>query len=571
MPVISKFVASDGVTYDITDGRGMFVGTCATAASAQVKAVTISNDQNFILRTGAVIAVKFTYSNTYKSTTSAPCKMNVNGTGDKNIYYTNTATLNNSTSTIAFGTANYYHFYVYDGTNWVWNGYSNESNTTYSGMTAAEITAGTGTTNRLISPANLKTAIQTWETDSYTKEETDELIEVLPSLVDESTKNIYKLYYRPVNANNLQYTINSDGTITVTGGYGSLICKVYIGFLADIPSSQGLVFSGCPAGGSENTYHSYLYINDNNRYIELGDGVLKDLETGTQYQTMPSTGTITWTLHVINGNTTYPLTFKPMVCSLEDWKVSHSYVPYCESNYELTQRVGVSYNALDAIAMDGSKNKLQNNASSTGIFTVNSDGTVTATVPASNTQTSLVLYTADNDISFDQDMVLSGCPADGSYVYKYAIYLLDANGNIVMIGEDGMADEGITRVIPAGTAFRSVRILIRANIGAQTLTFKPMLCDKDLYSMSPDYIPYAPSNRELYEADKTLDQIKFTPETSAPTSSQRLLFSSPRSNNNLTMLVGKLDSSTNYVQFYVNGVDKGYIKFDVSRNINTWQ
>ena len=227
--------------------------------------------------------------------------------------------------------------------------------------------------------------------------------------------------------------------------------------------------------------------------------------------------------------------------------------------------------AVNDIAMDGTKNKLQNTASSTGIFTVYDDGTVKATVPASNSQTSLVIYTADNDISFDHDMVLSGCPADGSYVYKYAIYLLDANGNIVMIGEDGMADEGITRVIPAGTAFRSVRILIRANIGAQTLTFKPMLCDKDLYSMSPDYIPYAPSNRELYEADKGLDQIKFTPETSAPTSSQRLLFSSPRSNNNLTMLVGKLDSSTNYVQFYVNGVDKGYIKFDVSRNINTWQ
>lgn len=36
------------------------------------------------------------------------------------------------------------------------------TNTTYGGMTAAEITAGTATTNRLISPVNLKTAIQTW-------------------------------------------------------------------------------------------------------------------------------------------------------------------------------------------------------------------------------------------------------------------------------------------------------------------------------------------------------------------------------------------------------------------------
>lgn len=38
-----------------------------------------------------------------------------------------------------------------------------DSNTTYSSMTAAEITAGTWTTARLITPANLKTAIQTWE------------------------------------------------------------------------------------------------------------------------------------------------------------------------------------------------------------------------------------------------------------------------------------------------------------------------------------------------------------------------------------------------------------------------
>lgn len=33
------------------------------------------------------------------------------------------------------------------------------------------------------------------------------------------------------------------------------------------------------------------------------------------------------------------------------------------------------------------------------------------------------------------------------------------------------------------------------------------------------------------------------------------------------IFVGKLDASNNYVQFRVNGVDKGYIKFTVSRNV----
>lgn len=236
----------------------------------------------------------------------------------------------------------------------------------------------------------------------------------------------------------------------------------------------------------------------------------------------------------------------------------------------IDDRVETAEASIDALAMDGSKNKLPNSASTTGIFTVNADGTVTAEVPASNSQTSLTIFSSSSDVSFDHDMVLSGCPSGGGYTYRWSIYLLDANGNLIFVGENGMADQGDTVVVPAGTAFRQIRILIRANIGAQTLTFKPMLCDKDLYALSPEYIPYAPTNRELYETDKTLDQIRFTPETSLPTTSQRLLFTSPRSNNNLTMLVGKLNSTTNYVQFYVNGVDKGYLTFDVSRNIDTW-
>lgn len=66
--------------------------------------------------------------------------------------------------------------------------------------------------------------------------------------------------------------------------------------------------------------------------------------------------------------------------------------------------------------------------------------------------------------------------------------------------------------------------------------------------------------------------LKFTPETSSPsiTNGQRVRLSSANSNNIIEFLVGKLNSTTNYIQFYVNGVDKGYITFDVSRNIDVW-
>ena len=37
--------------------------------------------------------------------------------------------------------------------------------------------------------------------------------------------------------------------------------------------------------------------------------------------------------------------------------------------------------------------------------------------------------------------------------------------------------------------------------------------------------------------------------------------------NIFKLIVGRLDASTNYAQFFLNGVDKGYIRFDVSRNV----
>lgn len=56
-------------------------------------------------------------------------------------------------------------FLKYDGTNWI---ASADNNTTYSNMSTAEITAGTGTTGRLITPKDLKTAVGTYNAASAT-------------------------------------------------------------------------------------------------------------------------------------------------------------------------------------------------------------------------------------------------------------------------------------------------------------------------------------------------------------------------------------------------------------------
>ena len=95
--------------------------TCTTASDQQIKVATI-DDPTWVRQVGCIVGVRFTNTNTYSSTTSAPCQLNVNNTGAKNIYYNNThsGAGNTGTSSMLYGLANRTNFYMYDGTYWVW-------------------------------------------------------------------------------------------------------------------------------------------------------------------------------------------------------------------------------------------------------------------------------------------------------------------------------------------------------------------------------------------------------------------------------------------------------------------
>lgn len=116
------------VVYDLAPGN--YYGTCTSQAANQNKAVSVSSDQYFILKKGIILAVKFDADNTYNATTSAPVKLNVNSTGNVQIYAANTATPTGTAITY-LGRANYVNYYIYDGTYWVWAGSSADNNSTY--------------------------------------------------------------------------------------------------------------------------------------------------------------------------------------------------------------------------------------------------------------------------------------------------------------------------------------------------------------------------------------------------------------------------------------------------------
>lgn len=139
------------------DVKGVFyVGNCTTAADQQVKVVNVDSD--FRLKKGVRIAVIFSNTNTYSSTTAAPCQLNVNSTDAKNIRY-NGNYLTGATNYVC-GYANHYIYYFFDGKDWVWDGFDAENNPTYSVITADQISAGTDTASKVVRADYLKNGIR---------------------------------------------------------------------------------------------------------------------------------------------------------------------------------------------------------------------------------------------------------------------------------------------------------------------------------------------------------------------------------------------------------------------------
>ena len=146
-----KFLEIGGNTYSIPISETIYC-TCSTVEDTAAKTATIVSGELSTLATGTLVFIKFTNSNTASNPT-----LQVGSTTAKSIKkYGTTAA---GTSTSSSWNAGAVISFIYDGTYWQMTDWIN---TTYSGMTDAEVSAGTGTTNRLITPARLKTAVQTW-------------------------------------------------------------------------------------------------------------------------------------------------------------------------------------------------------------------------------------------------------------------------------------------------------------------------------------------------------------------------------------------------------------------------
>ena len=172
----------------------------------------------------------------------------------------------------------------------------------------------------------------------------DDASTAIPKLINAGAKNRLQITLSSIKAINtagtwsgnvytrrgITYTINSDMTIDVAGtndGTGDSWLDLYgTGTTSDF---IGMICSGCPEGGSATTYGQ-----------QCGNA---NWDYGSSDGRVCVQGPIA--LVVRSGyDASGGLTFKPMICTSDDWSISKTYVPYCPSLYDLYQMV-LSYHA----------------------------------------------------------------------------------------------------------------------------------------------------------------------------------------------------------------------------------
>lgn len=145
----------------------------------------------------------------------------------------------------------------------------------------------------------------------------------------------------------------------------------------------------------------------------------------------------------------------------------------------------------------GAKNIINNNAVSHTVngvaFTVNADGTITATGTATD-NASIAIY-IDNASIIGKNMIVSGCPEGGSNTSYRCFLQKNQSGSFTTIAT---LTGNYVEFIPDISTYRYL-ITVYAGYTVNDLVFDPMICSAAAWAISQTYKPYTPTLYELYQ------------------------------------------------------------------------
>lgn len=189
--------------------------------------------------------------------------------------------------------------------------------------------------------AAVNSGITTAKVQQYDDTVTDEAEDraALVELVDSGAKNKFITATTSSTITDCTFTNNGDGTWTTTSS-GAVADRRQKSLKFNVPTLQNgdYVLSGCPSGGASGTTIYYcLYVWDTTENVRVSSN---DVGRGIIFSWNPNP-THSYNIAIDIRKETNPngLIFKPMICTLADWKVSQKFVPYCPSMQEMYQMI----------------------------------------------------------------------------------------------------------------------------------------------------------------------------------------------------------------------------------------
>ena len=343
-------------------------------------------------------------------------------------------------------------------------------------------------------------------TDYYVKDTTGR--EALAVVENKGAKNLLKLWFEKKTAGDQTAEMTADGYGIVINGDRSAQTDTILVYDIVTNESSGLdTRYTLPAGWyvltktNSSTLRLQVYAHDGTSSISLGYSHTTDFGFEYSAETKAQYPYLTFRVWASRTSSFSNYTVYPMLCTLEEWRISQEYRHYGMDNPELTSIALPSRDAIKAMDKTYSKNiadmskvPVKVRSSEGVVVTITDDGTILAS-GTSSSNNNIFFNVFFNDVN--TVMIPPGTWVAKLYGTGSENFRIEGSDSVHPSVYKGTFGNPFIFTVPEGVTSSLVRICAKPNTDFTGTSMKLMICSKGEWDNSQDYVPYGMTNLDL--------------------------------------------------------------------------